>query len=60
MPLPPCRCALSSVDGEAVWVGKDGKSDFERLHSQGDDNGMFLFGFDLFELDGEDIRQHPL
>jgi bifunctional non-homologous end joining protein LigD len=46
------------VDGEAVWVGNDGRSDFEQLYSPHDDE-VFLYGFDLFELK-KDIRQHPL
>jgi ATP dependent DNA ligase domain len=48
------------VDGEAVWAGKDGKSDFEKLHSNAHDDEVFLYGFDLLELNGEDYRQHPL
>jgi bifunctional non-homologous end joining protein LigD len=38
------------VDGEAVWAGKDGKSDFDRLHSNAHDDGVFLYAFDLLEL----------
>jgi bifunctional non-homologous end joining protein LigD len=30
------------VDGEAVWCGKDGKSDFDKLHSHGHDHQIFL------------------
>jgi bifunctional non-homologous end joining protein LigD len=48
------------VDGEAVWAGKDGKSDFDRLHSNAHDDQVFLYAFDLLELNGEDYRQHPL
>ena len=48
------------VDGEAVWAGKDGKSDFDRLHSGGHDDQVFLYAFDLLELNSEDYRQHPL
>ena len=48
------------VDGEAVWAGKDGKSDFDRLHSHAHDDQVFLYAFDLLELNGEDYRQHPL
>ena len=46
------------MDGEAVWAGKDGKSDFDRLHAH--DHQIFLYAFDLLELNGEDYRQHPL
>jgi bifunctional non-homologous end joining protein LigD len=48
------------VDGEAVWAGRDGKSDFERLHSGAHDDEVFLYAFDLLELNSEDYRQHPL
>jgi hypothetical protein len=48
------------VDGEAVWAGKDGKSDFDRLHSRTHDDAVFLYAFDLLELNGEDYREHPL
>jgi bifunctional non-homologous end joining protein LigD len=48
------------VDGEAVWVGKDGRSDFDKLHSRAHDQQVFLYAFDLLELNGEDYRQHPL
>ena len=42
------------VDGEAAWAGKDGKSDFDKLHSNAHDDQVFLYGFDLLELNGED------
>jgi bifunctional non-homologous end joining protein LigD len=37
------------VDGEAVWAGKDGKSDFDKLHSHAHahDHQVFLYAFDL-------------
>src|ERR1700730_7539898 len=31
------------VDGEAVWCGKDGKSGFDRLHSNAHDEQVFLY-----------------
>jgi len=42
------------VDGEAVWCGKDGKSGFDRLHSNAHDEQVFLYAFDLLELNSED------
>jgi bifunctional non-homologous end joining protein LigD len=48
------------IDGEAVVSGKDGKSDFDQLHSGAHDAAVFLFAFDLIELDGEDLRPAPL
>jgi ATP-dependent DNA ligase len=35
------------IDGEAVVCGKDGKSDFDKLHSGTHDASVFLYGFDL-------------
>jgi hypothetical protein len=35
---------------------KDGKSDFDQLRSGAHDAAVFLFAFDLIELDGEDLR----
>ena len=32
-----------------VWAGKDGKSDFDRLHSRAHDDAVFLYAFDLLE-----------
>ena len=48
------------MDGEAVWAGKDGRSDFDKLHSRAHDDAVCLYAFDLLELNGEDYRQHPL
>jgi ATP-dependent DNA ligase len=48
------------VDGEAVWAGKDGRSDFDRLHSGAHDDQVFLYAFDLLEVNGEDYRPHSL
>jgi bifunctional non-homologous end joining protein LigD len=43
-----------------VCCGKDGRSDFDRLHSGGYDASVLLYAFDLIELDGEDLRPIPL
>jgi ATP-dependent DNA ligase len=48
-----------AIDGEAVVCGDDGVSDFERLHSQGWDSAVFLFAFDLIEIDGQAHRRTP-
>jgi bifunctional non-homologous end joining protein LigD len=48
------------IDGEAVFCGPDGVSNFDRLHSQAFNSRVFLYGFDLLQLDGEDWRDHPL
>ena len=47
------------LDGEAVWVGKDGRSDFETLHSRAYDDQVFLYAFDLLELSGDVASRAP-
>ena len=54
------RVSSCVLDGEAVVCGPDGVSDFDRLHSNGYDAQVFLYAFDLLELDGYDSRQEPL
>jgi bifunctional non-homologous end joining protein LigD len=56
------RLRVSSIfiDGEGVVCGDDGVSDFDKLHSQGWDEHVFLYAFDLLEHDGVDYRDEPL
>ena len=56
------RLQVSSIilDGEAVVCGEDGVSDFDRLHSQRCDEHVFLYAFDLLEINGEDYRAEAL
>ena len=51
------RVCSIMIDGEAVICGADGKSDFDKLHSRAHDEAVCLYGFDLIELNGEDLRQ---
>jgi bifunctional non-homologous end joining protein LigD len=48
------------IDGEAVVCDDNGHSNFDKLHSQGYDNQVVLYAFDLIELGGEDWRARPL
>jgi hypothetical protein len=48
------------IDGEAVVCEKDGRSDFDRLHPAPTTRACSSTGFDLIELDGEDLRPAPL
>jgi bifunctional non-homologous end joining protein LigD len=48
------------IDGEAVACGDDGLPAFDRLRSRRADGTVFLFAFDLLELDGRDLRREPL
>jgi len=54
------RTASATLDGEAVWCDDDGLAVFEKLHSRAYDDQVFLYAFDLLELDGEDWRPRPL
>jgi bifunctional non-homologous end joining protein LigD len=47
------------IDGEAVCAGEGGVTDFAKLHSRVFDQDVFLYAFDLLELDGEDLRRAP-
>jgi bifunctional non-homologous end joining protein LigD len=48
------------IDGEAVACGDDGLPTFDRLRYRRADASVFLFAFDLLELDGQDLRRQPL
>jgi ATP-dependent DNA ligase len=48
------------IDGEAVACDDDGLSVFERLRQRRYDRHVFLYAFDLIELNGDDLRREPL
>ena len=48
------------IDGEAVLLGVDGRSDFNGLHSQKHDDEVQFYAFDILVSDGEDLRKLPL
>jgi bifunctional non-homologous end joining protein LigD len=48
------------VDGEAVLLGVDGRSDFNGLHSRRHDAEVQFYAFDILSSDGEDLRRLPL
>jgi bifunctional non-homologous end joining protein LigD len=54
------RARSCLLDGEAVVCDANGLAVFERLRYRRDDRGVFLFAFDLLELDGQDLRREPL
>jgi bifunctional non-homologous end joining protein LigD len=54
------RTRSATIDGEAVYCGADGISDFGKLHSDAFNSDVFLYGFDLLELNGDDLRKEPL
>jgi bifunctional non-homologous end joining protein LigD len=55
--LRPQSCI---IDGEAVACGDDGIASFDRIRYRHHDAGVFLYAFDLIELDGDDLRREPL
>ena len=48
------------IDGEAVLLGVDGRSDFNGLHSRRHDAEVEFYAFDILVSDGEDLRKLPL
>jgi bifunctional non-homologous end joining protein LigD len=48
------------LDGEAVLLGVDGRSDFNGLHSRKHDVEVEFYAFDILVSDGEDLRKLPL
>jgi bifunctional non-homologous end joining protein LigD len=47
------------IDGEAVCCDEDGVAVFQKLRMRRD-NAVFLYAFDLLELDGVDLRRNPI
>jgi hypothetical protein len=43
-----------------VACSEDGIACFDRIRYRRHDGGVFLYAFDLIELDGEDLRRDPL
>src|SRR5262245_31352200 len=48
------------IDGEAVCCDDDGIPSFDRIRYRRRDASVFLYAFDLLELDGRDLRREPL
>jgi hypothetical protein len=48
------------IDGEAVGCDDDGLPVFQKLRQRRDDHHVFLYAFDLIELDGKDLRHEPI
>jgi ATP-dependent DNA ligase len=46
------------MDGEAVSCGPDGIASFDRIRRH--DADVFMWAFDLIELNGDDVRRDPL
>jgi ATP-dependent DNA ligase len=52
------RNSFFVIDGEAVLLGVDGRSDFNGLHSRRHE--VEFYAFDILVSDGEDLRKLPL
>jgi bifunctional non-homologous end joining protein LigD len=48
------------IDGEAVACDDNGLAVFERLRRKHEGQKVFLFAFDLLELNGTDLRREPI
>jgi bifunctional non-homologous end joining protein LigD len=48
------------IDGEAVLLGVDGRSDFDGLHSRKYEDEVQFYAFDMLVSEGDDIRKLPL
>jgi bifunctional non-homologous end joining protein LigD len=55
--LRPRSCI---IDGEAVSCGDDGIASFDRIRYRRHDADVFMWAFDLIELNGADLRRDPL
>jgi len=48
------------IDGEAVACDENGLAVFERLRRKREGRHVFLYAFDLLELNGTDLRREPI
>jgi bifunctional non-homologous end joining protein LigD len=58
--LVKLRSRSCIIDGEAVACGDDGIASFDRIRYRRHNGSVFLYAFDLIELDGDDLRRDPL
>jgi bifunctional non-homologous end joining protein LigD len=58
--LARLRARSCIIDGEAVACGEDGIASFDRIRYRRHDASVFLYAFDLMELEGDNLRREPL
>ena len=58
--LARLRSRSCIIDGEAVACGDDGIALFDRIRYRRHDADVFMWAFDLIELNGDDVRRDPL
>jgi bifunctional non-homologous end joining protein LigD len=55
--LARLRSRSCIIDGEAVCCDADGRPSFDRIRYRRHDASVFLYAFDLIELNGDDLRR---
>ena len=58
--LARLRSRSCIIDGEAVACDDNGVTSFNRVRYRHHDESIFLYAFDLIELNGDDLRRGPL
>ena len=58
--LARLRSRSCMIDGEAVGCDVNGVASFNLVRYRHDDESIFLYAFDLIELNGDDLRGDPL
>jgi bifunctional non-homologous end joining protein LigD len=58
--LAHLRSRSCIIDGEAVACDDNGMPSFDRIRYRRHDASVFLYAFDLIELNGDDLRRDPL
>jgi len=58
--LARLRSRSCIIDGEAVACDDQGLTNFNRIRYRRHDATVFLYAFDLIELNGDDLRRYPL
>src|SRR5262245_23165536 len=58
--LARLRSRSCIIDGEAVPCDENGTASFNRIRYRNHDDTIFLYAFDLIELNGDDLRRDPL
>src|SRR5262249_30049895 len=58
--LARLRSRSCIIDGEAVACDDSGVTSFNRVRYRRHDESIFLYAFDLIELNGDDLRRDPL
>jgi bifunctional non-homologous end joining protein LigD len=58
--LARLRSRSCIIDGEAVACDDNGVTSFNRVRYLRHDESIFLYAFDLIELNGDDLRRDPL